>query len=55
MKKKVLTLAAATVFGMSLYSSSAMAKNIKVGSGDTLSGISKEYKIPVSELKTLNN
>lgn len=54
MKKKVITLATATVFGMSLYSTSAMAKNIKVESGDTLSGISKGYKIPVSEIKTLN-
>jgi peptidoglycan DL-endopeptidase LytE len=54
MKKKILTMVAATVFGTSLYSTSAMAMNYKVEKGDTLSKISKESQIPVSELKTLN-
>jgi peptidoglycan DL-endopeptidase LytE len=54
MKKKIIALVTATVFGTSLYSTSAMAATIKVKSGDTLSKYSKQYKISVSEIKTAN-
>lgn len=54
MKKKILTMVAATVFGTSLYSTSAMALDYKVKKGDTLSKISNEYQTPISELKTVN-
>ncbi|MEH7748342.1 NlpC/P60 family protein [Neobacillus drentensis] len=54
MKKKLLTMIAATVFGTSLYSTSAMAMNIKVKSGDSLYKLSKKYNVPVTKLKTDN-
>jgi peptidoglycan endopeptidase LytE len=54
MKKKLLTIVAATVFGTSLYSTSAMAMNIKVKHGDTLSKLSKKYNTPVTKIKTAN-
>ncbi|MDR6997820.1 LysM peptidoglycan-binding domain-containing protein [Neobacillus niacini] len=54
MKKKLLTLVAATVFGTSLYSTSAMAMNIKVKKGDTLSKYSKQYHISVASIKSAN-
>ena len=54
MKKKLLTFITATVFGTSLYSTSAMAATIKVKSGDTLSKYSKQYHLSVSEIKTAN-
>lgn len=54
MKKKIIAFVTATVFGTSLYSTSAMAATIKVKSGDTLSKYSKQYKISVSEIKKAN-
>ncbi|PLS01410.1 C40 family peptidase [Neobacillus cucumis] len=54
MKKKLLAFVTATVFGTSLYSTSAMAATIKVKSGDTLSKYSKQYHISVSEIKAAN-
>ncbi|PGV47819.1 C40 family peptidase [Bacillus sp. AFS037270] len=54
MKKKFIALFTATVFGTSLYSTTAMAATIKVKSGDTLSKYSKQYNIAVSEIKTAN-
>ncbi|OIK11039.1 peptidoglycan endopeptidase [Bacillus sp. MUM 116] len=54
MKKKLLTLVAATVFGTSLYSTSAMAMNIKVKRGDTLSKYSKQYHISVAKIRSAN-
>ncbi|MFD0825424.1 LysM peptidoglycan-binding domain-containing protein [Neobacillus sp. M.A.Huq-85] len=54
MKKKLLSLVAATVIGTSLYSTSAMAMNIKVKKGDTLSKYSKQYHISVAKIKSAN-
>ncbi|WP_160723782.1 C40 family peptidase [Bacillus sp. USDA818B3_A] len=54
MKKKIIAFVTASVFGTSLYSTTAMAATIKVKSGDTLSKYSKQYNISVSEIKTAN-
>ncbi|MCM3729975.1 LysM peptidoglycan-binding domain-containing protein [Neobacillus cucumis] len=54
MKKKLLAFVTATVFGTSLYSTSALAATVKVKSGDTLSKYAKQYNISVSQIKTAN-
>lgn len=55
MKQKLIGLTATAVVGSSLFTSFAAAEEVKVKSGDTLWGLSRDYNTSVQTLKSINS